>query len=298
MQRVLNRRLKGLVPESKSGLERLIDKKRESYDLQTELDQKKNEHKTKMKQFEKRSEELEKKNLENQQKVIENDQFVQDNWNKRKREEERLSSEEKLLETKRKELESLLEEHDRLIEKEASIKADLEVTLPYKTYLDSVFDAAPEIISGASLNEVQGIVQKYKTMKEWRGTLQVRLMRSKKELIKLRDAMTLYEDSSTNFAVEIDYQIKKIAQEQNKSFKDFGRQRHEQEGEAGQNKAKAEEAAIIRLTIENMFQKALNVDISKFRKKEKKGESLLEKFLFVQNLVLDLIGIEKEIASQ
>ena len=51
MERVLARRLVSLVPESKTGLERLIDKKKISYDLQVELDQKKEEHAMKMKAY-------------------------------------------------------------------------------------------------------------------------------------------------------------------------------------------------------------------------------------------------------
>lgn len=293
MQRVLARRLLNLVPENKSGLERLIDKKRESYDLQTELDNKKIEHKTKMRQYEKKAEELEQKNLENQQRVVDNDQYILDNWNKRQREEERLKSEITLVDQKKAELNTLKEELERLTKEEAKIKKDLEECLPYKTYLDAVFEAAPEMVSSGSSNEVQGIVQKYKTMKEWRATLQVRLMRSKKELTKLREAVSIYDESSSNFACEIDYQIKCIAQMQDDAFKAFGRQRHEQEGQARQNRIKAEEAAVVRLAIENMFNKACNIEISKFRKKESKSDSLVEKFLFVQNLVTDLIDIEK-----
>lgn len=153
------------------------------------------------------------------------------------------------------------------------------------------------MVSSSSLNEVQGIVQKYKTMKEWRGTLQVRLMRSKQELTKLREAINLYDESSTNFAVEIDYQIKCIGQMQNEAFLSFGRQRHEQETQAAQNRVKSEEAAIIRLTIENMYHKAQTVEISKFRKKELKGETLQEKFNFVQNIVSDMIDIEKNLSQ-
>lgn len=294
MQRVLARRLQGLVPESKTGLERLIDKKRQSYDLQVELDQKKDQHNTKMKQFRAKAEELERRNLENQQSVVANDQYVRDNWNKRQREEERLLSEEKLLQTKQAELDELNEELKNLTEQEAAIKAQLEETLPYKAYLDAVYEAAPDIAGGGSLNEVQGIVQKYRTMKTWRGTLQVRLMRSKEELRRLRDAIALYDESSTSSTVEIDFQIKKIAQAQEDAFKAFGRQRHEQESHATQSRARAEEAAVIRLTIENMFNKATAVTATRLKKRtEVKATTLLEKFRFVANLITDMIEIEE-----
>ncbi|OHS92949.1 hypothetical protein TRFO_12128 [Tritrichomonas foetus] len=294
MQRVLARRLLGLVPESKTGLERLIDKKRESYELQVDLDQKKQQHAIKMAQFRAKAEELERKNLENQEEVVSKDQYVCDNWNKRQREEERLQSEEKLLQTKQQELAHLVEEHDRLMEQKAEIEEQLKASLPYKDYLDSVFEAAPEMVSNGNISEVQGIVMKYKTLCEWRGTLQVRLMRSKQELTKLRDAMALYDESSTNACVEIDYQIKCIAQAEEDSFKDFGRQRHQQETQANQNRAKAEEAAVIRLAIDNMYQKVKKGLLSKFRRRDGDATKLIEKFNFIKNQIWDMVEIEEQ----
>jgi len=293
MQKVLARRLLGLVPESKSGLERLIDKKRASYDLQVELDSKKQQHTLKMAQFKAKAEELEHKNLDNQREVVEKDRYVRDNWNKRQREEERLMQEERALQSKQKDLDELMVEHDRLIARESEIKAQLTATLPYKNYLDSVFQAAPEMVSSSSLNEVQGIVTKYQTLKEWRGTLQVRLLRSKKELQKLRDAISVYDESSTNTAVEIDYQLKCIAQAQEASFKEFGRERHHQEITAIQHKAKAKEAAIIRLTIDNMYQKAQEVSGKFFKKPSNSAQTLVEKFEVIKNLISDMIEIEQ-----
>lgn len=293
MQRVLARRLLGLVPESKTGLERLIDKKRASYDLQVELDMKKQQHSIKMAQFKAKAEELEQKNLENQQEVVSKDRYVRDNWNKRQREEERLNQEEKALECKLQDLKELNEEHNRLIEREAEIKAQLAAALPYKNYLDSVFEAAPEMVNGASLNEVQGIVNKYQTLKEWRGTLQVRLLRSKKELMRLRDAISVYDESSTNSSVEIDYQIKCIAQAQEASFKEFGRERHVQETMANNHRARARDAALIRLTIDNMYQKARQVSANIFKKPMEAATTLPAKFNLIQNLISDMVDIEQ-----
>ena len=293
MQKVLARRLLDSIPEGKTSLEKLIESKKKSYDLQVELDTKKQQHALKMLQFKNKAEELEQKNLENQQEVVSKDRYVRDNWNKRQREEERLMQEEKALQAKQKDLDDLMAEHDRLIQREAEIKTQLTATLPYKNYLDSVFEAAPEMVSTSSLNEVQGIVTKYKTLKEWRGTLQVRLLRSKKELQKLRDAIKVYDESSTNTAVEIDYQLKCIAQAQESSFKEFGRERHHQETIAIQHKNKAKEAATIRLTIENMFQKAQYVSNNKFFKPVSKANNLLEKFEIIKNLISDMIEIEQ-----
>jgi hypothetical protein len=293
MQRVLARRLTGLVPESKTGLERLIDKKRQSYDLQVELDAKKQQHAIKMAQFRAKAEELERRNLENQEEVISKDRYIRDNSNKRQREEERLMSEEKLLQNKEEELAHLMQEHDKLTQQKSEIEDQLKASLPYKEYLDSVFDAAPEMVSNGSINEVQGIVMKHKTLTEWRGTLHLRLLRSKQELQKLREAMTLYDESSTNCAVEIDYQIKRIAQAEEESFRAFGRQRHQQETQANQNRAKAEEAAVIRLAIDNMYQKAVNGVMSRFRRRDVEANTLIEKFNFIKNLIQDMVEIEQ-----
>jgi hypothetical protein len=293
MQRVLARRLLGLVPESKTGLERLIDKKRQSYDLQVELDSKKQQHVTKMAQFRAKAEDLERKNLENQEEVISKDRYIRDNSTKRQHQEERLQSEEKLLKSKEEELAVLMEDHQQLTTQKVEIEAHLKAALPYKEYLDSVFDAAPEIVSNGSVNEVQGIVMKHKTMTEWRGKLQVRLMRSKQELQKLRDAMAIYDESSANCCVEMDYQIKCIAQAEEESFRAFGRQRHQQETQANQTRAKAEEAAVIRLAIDNMYQKALKGLMSKYRRKDGEASKLIDKFNYIRNLIQDMVQIEE-----
>lgn len=300
MQRVLARRLLGLVPESKTGLERLIDKKRESYELQTELDHKKEDHKTKMKMFSEKAKGLEAKNLENQEEVVSKDAYVRDNWRKRQREEERLQSEATLLKTKQKELEDLQNQLEALQERKKAIEIQLQASLPYKHYLDSVFEAAPEMVSNSSVNEVQGIVTKHQTMTEYRSQLQVRLMRSQQILKQLKDAMAMYDDSSTNFSVEVDYQLKVIAQAQEASFKQFGRQRHQQEAQANQNRIKAEEAALIRLSIDNMYQKAKTWSsfMSKFKKKEDERMTLLAKFNYVKDLIDDMKEIVEQIEQK
>lgn len=299
MQRVLARRLLGLVPESKTGLERLIDKKRQSYDLQVELDNKKHQHAIKMSQFRAKAEELERKNLENQEEVISKDQYIRDNSEKRRVEEDRLTMEQGMLQDKQRELREWQEKHKKLLEQKAEIEAQLTASLPYKEYLDSVFDAAPEMVSNSSINEVQGIVMKHRTMKEWIGRLQVRLMRSKQELQKLREAMQMYDESSTNCTVEIDYQIKRIAKTEEDSFKAFGRQRHQQEVDANNNRVKAEEAAVIRLAIDNMFQKAMRGVMSKFgvKRRDQNATSLLEKFNCIKNLIQDMVEIEEAIRT-
>ena len=295
MQRVLGRRLLGLIPESKTGLERLIDKKRKSYELQVELDSKKEQHAIKMQSFKAKAEELEEKNLENQKDVVSKDTYVRDNWRKRQREEERLQSETTLLKTKQNELEDLNHQLEALQERKKEIETQLKASLPYKQYLDSVFAAAPEMVSNSSINEVQGIVTKHKIMKEWRSQLQVRLRRSQRTLRQLRDAMAMYDDSSTSFSVEVDYQLKVIAQAQDASFKTFGRQRHQQETQANQNRTKAEEAALIRLSIDNMYQKAKewSSSMAKFRGTGD-DSTLISKFNYVKDLIQDM----KEIVDQ
>jgi hypothetical protein len=232
------RRLLGLVPESTTSVERLIDKKCQSYDLQVELDAKKQHHAVKMAQIRAKEGEPARRNLENQEEVVSKDRYIRYNSKKRQHQEERLVSEDRLLHNKEEELAHLLEEHARLTEQKADMEAQLTGALPCKAYLDSVFEAAPEIVSSGSANEVQGIVLKHRTLTEWRGALQVRLMRSKEELQKLRSAMALYETSSTNCSVEIDYQIKCVAQAEAESFRAFGRQHHEQETQARQNPGK------------------------------------------------------------
>jgi hypothetical protein len=207
-------------------------------------------------------------------------------------------SEEKLLQNKEEELAHLMEEHEVLTRQKAEIEAQLKASLPYKEYLDSVFEAAPEMVSNGSINEVQGIVMKHKTMTEWRGTLQVRLMRSKQELQKLREAMALYDESSTNCSVEIDYQIKCISQAEEESFRAFGRQRHQQETQANQTRAKAEEAAVIRLAIDNMYQKALRGLMSKYRRRDSEATRLIDKFNYIKNLIQDMVEIEESTRNQ
>jgi hypothetical protein len=251
-----------------------------------------------MAQFRARAEELERKNLENQKEVIGKDQYIRDNSTKRQHQEERLMSEDKLLQNKEEELAHLMEEHEVLTRQKAEIEDQLKASLPYKEYLDSVFEAAPEMVSNGSINEVQGIVMKHKTMTEWRGTLQVRLMRSKQELQKLREAMALYDESSTNCSVEIDYQIKCISQAEEESFRAFGRQRHQQETQANQTRAKAEEAAVIRLAIDNMYQKALRGLMSKYRRRDSEATRLIDKFNYIKNLIQDMVEIEESTRNQ
>ena len=71
-----------------------------------------------------------------------------------------------------------------------------------------------------------------------------------------------------------------------------------QETQANQNEAKAEEAATIRLEIENMYQKATNGILSKYRRRESAARALKEKFNFVRNVIQDMIDIKEAIRCQ
>jgi hypothetical protein len=61
-------------------------------------------------------------------------------------------------------------------------------------------------------------------------------------------------------------------------FRAFGRQRHQQKTQVNQVRAKAKEAAVIRLAIGNVNQKALRGLMSKSRRRDGEAVKLINKF--------------------
>jgi hypothetical protein len=84
----------------------------------------------------------------------------------------------------------------------------LKVLLPHKEDVNFVLDAVPEIVSKESISDAHGIVMKHRR-RWWCIRLQIRLGWSKEGLW---DAMQLSDESLMNCSVEIDDQIKCIAQ--------------------------------------------------------------------------------------
>jgi hypothetical protein len=62
------------------------------------------------------------------------------------------------------------------------------------------------------------------------------------------------------------------------SFRAFGRQQHQQETQVNHVRAKAKEAAVIRLAIDNVNQKALRGLMSKSRRRDGETVKLIDKF--------------------
>lgn len=137
---------------------RLLEKRRQMFEVQEALDAQKEEFARRETTFKRREEMLKSKDRELQESLIKFNKFLQDNDSKRNRAEKKEKEEIKLRVTKEQEIVRLLDDLRKQKEKRQMMMAELEKMMTYQTYLEGVLDVADEHA------EISELLSRYDTL--------------------------------------------------------------------------------------------------------------------------------------
>eukprot|EP01039_Chlorochromonas_danica_P011313 gene11312-12623_t len=140
---------------------RLLEKRRQMFEVQEALNSQKEEFTRREDAFRRREDGLRRKDLELQESLIKFNKFLQENESKRNRALKRASEEKKQRELKEKEIEKLESQLRLKLKEEAELKEEVEKNLKYQDYLENVVQTMSKFFP-----EIGDILNRYNTLKD------------------------------------------------------------------------------------------------------------------------------------
>lgn len=140
---------------------RLLEKRRQMFEVQEALNSQKEEFSRREDAFRRREDGLRRKDLELQDSLIKFNKFLQENESKRNRALKRATEERKQRELKEQEIEKLEAQLRSKLKEETILKDELEKNLKYQDYLDNVVQTMSKYFP-----EIPDILNRYKTLRD------------------------------------------------------------------------------------------------------------------------------------
>ena len=147
---------------------RLLEKRRQMFEVQEALEMQKEEFARREELFKRREDALRKQDLELQQQLIRFNKFLQENDSKTARAEKKAKEEKHLRELKEQEIQERVKELEELVNKKDEMKAILDKNLVYEKYLNSVLEESDDF------QEIGDVLKRHETLRMHHHDLQER----------------------------------------------------------------------------------------------------------------------------
>mmetsp|Transcript_5872 Transcript_5872/g.10173 ORF Transcript_5872/g.10173 Transcript_5872/m.10173 type:complete len:317 (+) Transcript_5872:175-1125(+) len=195
-----------LVLEHVSPATRLLEKRRQMFEIQESLEQQKQEFFRKEEVFKRREEVLKKKDLELQESLIRFSKFLQENDSKRTRAEKKAADEIKLRHQKEAEIEILSENHAELKQTKKTTSEIVEQNMSYQQFLETALDFADE----SNLHEIGDLLKRYETLNDAYLIQKDRKTFSEEEQEKTRAELQTYSKVKTDEILNLNNEISRL----------------------------------------------------------------------------------------
>mmetsp|Transcript_4361 Transcript_4361/g.15122 ORF Transcript_4361/g.15122 Transcript_4361/m.15122 type:complete len:302 (+) Transcript_4361:93-998(+) len=196
-----------LVLEHVSPATRLLEKRRQMFEVQEALEAQKQEFARKEEVFKRREEGLKKKDLELQESLIRFSKFLQENESKKGRAEKKASDEIKLRHQKEAEIESLNELLSVLKVEKVSTSDIVDKNMRYQKYLETVLDVADEY------HEINDLLMRFATLDATNNDLRLHAKSCEEKHEKTRAELQTYTKAKTDEILNLNNQISRMKKE-------------------------------------------------------------------------------------
>mmetsp|Transcript_13056 Transcript_13056/g.45270 ORF Transcript_13056/g.45270 Transcript_13056/m.45270 type:complete len:300 (+) Transcript_13056:157-1056(+) len=193
-----------LVLEHVSPATRLLEKRRQMFEVQEMLEFQKQEFSRKEDVFKRREEKLKKKDLELQEQLIRFSKFLQENDGKKQRAEKKIHDERRVKQQKEQEIEALNVSLASLKETKVSKFDDVEKNYRYQKYLEAVQEYADEY------HEITDILQRHETLQQANEDLRQQAAECAEKNEDTRAALQAYTKAKTDEILNLNNQISRL----------------------------------------------------------------------------------------
>eukprot|EP00798_Chlamydomonas_sp_ICE-L_P025664 gene25664-11329_t len=196
-----------LVLDHVSPATRLLEKRRQMFEVQEALEAQKQDFNRKEEVFKRREEALKLKDLELQESLIRFSKFLQENDSKRARAEKKAADEIKARVLKEKEIEQLSEILDQLRSEKERIHDVLEKNMRYQHFLESVLEVADEY------QEVSDLLLRHATLLATNQDLKEHQRKCGELAEKIRAELQIYIKQKTDEILNLNNVVARLKKE-------------------------------------------------------------------------------------
>lgn len=196
-----------LVLEHVSPATRLLEKRRQMFEVQEALEAQKQEFNRKEEVFKRREEGLKKKDLELQESLIRFSKFLQENDSKRSRAEKKAEEERKLRLQKEKEIEVLQQQLNDIRNEKERTSEVVERNMRYQMYLERVHEFAEEY------HEIGELLMRHETLLATNIDLRDHMKKCESETETTRSTLQTYTKETTDKILSLNNHISKLKKE-------------------------------------------------------------------------------------
>lgn len=196
-----------LVLDHVSPATRLLEKRRQMFEVQEALEAQKQDFNRKEEVFKRREEALKLKDLELQESLIRFSKFLQENDSKRARAEKKAADEIKARMLKEKEIEQLSEVLEQLRNEKERIHEVLEKNMRYQHFLESVLEVADEY------QEVSDLLLRHATLLATNTDLKEHQRKCGELAEKIRAELQIYIKQKTDEILNLNNEVARLKKE-------------------------------------------------------------------------------------
>ncbi|GAX82119.1 hypothetical protein CEUSTIGMA_g9547.t1 [Chlamydomonas eustigma] len=186
---------------------RLLEKRRQMFEVQETLEAQKHDFNRKEEVFKRREEALKLKDLELQESLIRFSKFLQENDSKRARAEKKAADEVKSRLQKEKEIEQLTEVLEDLRNEKEKIHEVLEKNMRYQHYLENVLEVADEY------QEVGDLLMRHATLLATNQDLKEHQRKCAELAEKIRTELQVYMKQKTDEILNLNNELARLKKE-------------------------------------------------------------------------------------
>lgn len=186
---------------------RLLEKRRQMFEVQETLEAQKQDFNRKEEVFKRREEALKIKDLELQESLIRFSKFLQENDSKRARAEKKASDEIKSRLQKEREIEKLTEELEALKDEKETVHEVLERSMRYQQYLETVLEVADEY------SEVSDLLLRHATLLATNQDLKDHQRKCAELAEKIRTELQIYVKQKTDETLNLNNELARLKKE-------------------------------------------------------------------------------------
>ncbi|KAK9833172.1 hypothetical protein WJX74_009370 [Apatococcus lobatus] len=190
-----------LVLEHVSPATRLLEKRRQMFEVQEALDLQKLEFSKKEEVLKRREEGLKRKDIELQESLIRFSKFLQESDSKRSRALKKASDERKACEEKEKEVDQLLHLVEDLRSQKEEAQAILKSNIKYQHYLESVLEVTPEC------HEINDLIARHATLEASNQDLREQQRQAGESTEQVRAELRAYTKARTDEILHLNTSI-------------------------------------------------------------------------------------------
>lgn len=241
-----------LIFENVSPATRLLEKRRQMYEVQDALENQKARFAREEETFKKKEEQLRAKDLQLQHQLFRFNKFLQDNEAKRRRAEQRAADEAAQIKAREEEIRELEKQLEDSKHHCTELEQEVARNMKYEEFLDTVKDSCQEY------SEIQDLVTRYETLESAHKDLMELQTSSDAKIESLRNEYQTYQKDTDMEMLAMTNKVARLQTERDEAVKEREQLGRQMDEAALQDSKHSLKFGQILMSVENLYLRCIN----------------------------------------